>query len=298
MTTSNPEYHYSKELFCIRTLSNLHVGSGSENYGVIDNLIQRDAATGFPCIHASSLKGAFREFFKNDMNMGDAFLDHVFGSDKGASETEEKVGETKEANQPKKKTQPGKYRFLQADIVTIPVRAMTQPFVNITCKSALDNIQNLLEGKTFGNFNTFSSKANGTIGDGIQFFQNATIEIETENKELSYDSTDFTAIKLYIGNHPGIVKDETFVEAVSDFGLPVIARNQLNDGKSGNLWYEQVLPRETRLFFFILVPKDDPYFNDFKKHLSEHFVQIGANASVGYGVCQVTHITFTQNPKP
>lgn len=295
MSTSNPEYHYSKELFCIRTLSNLHVGSGSENYGVIDNLIQRDAATGFPCIHASSLKGAFREFFKNDMNMDDAFLDHVFGSDKGASETAEEETEKEENSQPKKKTKPGKYRFLQADIVSMPVRAMTLPYVNITCKSALDNIAHLLEGKTFDNFNTFCSKAHGTIVDGIHFILNsAAIEIETENKSLMFDnSVNFSTLKPYIGDHPGIVTDETFVEAVSDFGLPVIARNQLNDGKSGNLWYEQVLPRETRLFFFVLVPKNDPHFNDFKKYLSENFVQIGANASVGYGVCQLTHIPLT-----
>lgn len=294
MSTSNPEYYYSRELFCIRTLSNLHVGSGSENYGVIDNLIQRDAATGFPCIHASSLKGAFREFFKNDMNMGDDFLDHVFGSDKGASETADEENEPEGNNPPKKKTQPGKYRFLQADIVSMPVRAMTHPYVNVTCKSALENIQSLLEGKTFGDFNTFCSKANGTIGDGIQFFHNGSIEIETENKSLRFDnSNNFSTLKPFIGNHPGIVSDENFVEAVSDFGLPVIARNQLNDGKSGNLWYEQVLPRETRLFFCVLVPKNDKNFTDFKKHLSEHFVQIGANASVGYGVCQLTHIALT-----
>lgn len=293
MSTSNPEYHYSKELFCIRTLSNLHVGSGSENYGVIDNLIQRDAATGFPCIHASSLKGAFREFFKNDMNMDDTFLNHVFGSDIGASESAEEETKKEENSPPKKKTKPGKYRFLQADIVSMPVRAMTLPYVNITCKSALDNIQNLLEGKTVGNFNDFCSEANGTIGDGIHFIHNNAIEIETENKKLTYNNTDFTAIKSYIGDHPGIVTDETFVEAVSDFGLPVIARNQLDDGKSSNLWYEQVLPRETRLFFFVLVPNKDPQFANFKKYLSEHFVQIGANASVGYGVCQLTHIPLT-----
>jgi len=93
MNTQNQEYQYSKKLFCIRTLSNLHVGSGSENYGVIDNLIQRDAATGFPCIHASSLKGAFREFFVKDIPMGDDFIKHVFGSEIGSSQADDTTAE-------------------------------------------------------------------------------------------------------------------------------------------------------------------------------------------------------------
>jgi CRISPR-associated protein Cmr4 len=294
MNTHNQEYQYSKELFCIKTLSNLHVGSGSENYGVIDNLIQRDAATGFPCIHASSIKGALREFFFKDIKKGPDFINHVFGSEKGISEvadteeTNEEKSEEIEKAKVKQKTQPGKYRFLQADIISLPVRALTVPYVNITCQAAIENIQSLLGDRKIGLLTTLHAKANNNAE--VQFCYNGNIEIETENKSLPFDVTDLTAIKPIIGSHPGIVQDETFVEAVSDFGLPVIARNQLNDGKSGNLWYEQVLPRETRLLFFVLVPKGDIYFEDFKKNLIEHFVQIGANASVGYGVCQISHI--------
>ena len=32
-------------MYVINTLSNMHVGSGEVNYGVIDNLIQRDSVT-------------------------------------------------------------------------------------------------------------------------------------------------------------------------------------------------------------------------------------------------------------
>ncbi|MCD4675191.1 MAG: hypothetical protein K8S18_04240 [Desulfobacula sp.] len=48
----------------IRTITNLHVGAGDANYGVIDNLVQRDVVTGLPVIHGSSLKGAIREFYE------------------------------------------------------------------------------------------------------------------------------------------------------------------------------------------------------------------------------------------
>ena len=48
-------------LYTIECISNLHVGSGQDNDGVIDGLIQRDVVTDLPCINASSLKGALRE---------------------------------------------------------------------------------------------------------------------------------------------------------------------------------------------------------------------------------------------
>ena len=35
-------------MYVINTLSNMHVGSGEVNYGVIDNLIQRDSVTNLP----------------------------------------------------------------------------------------------------------------------------------------------------------------------------------------------------------------------------------------------------------
>ena len=47
-------------MYVINTLSNMHVGSGEVNYGVIDNLIQRDSVTNLPNINYSGLKGAIR----------------------------------------------------------------------------------------------------------------------------------------------------------------------------------------------------------------------------------------------
>ena len=53
------------KLFHIDALTNMHVGSGNITYGFVDNLIQRNAVTGFPVIHASGIKGALREYFNN-----------------------------------------------------------------------------------------------------------------------------------------------------------------------------------------------------------------------------------------
>ena len=68
--------------------------------------------------------------------------------------------------------------------------------------------------------------------------------------------------------------------------LPVIARNCLENGVSKNLWYEQVLPRKSRLAFFIL-HNDGEINKAFDSAITSVPVQIGANASVGYGICVI-----------
>ena len=58
--TSHPTFKYDKAAFLLTALTNLHPGAGSESYGVIDNLVQRDATSDFPTINSTSLKGALR----------------------------------------------------------------------------------------------------------------------------------------------------------------------------------------------------------------------------------------------
>lgn len=66
-----------------------------------------------------------------------------------------------------------------------------------------------------------------------------------------------------------------------DDNLPIIARNYLENGESKNLWYEQVLPAETVLYTII---QEDG--NELAKALDGQIVQIGANATIGYGYCK------------
>lgn len=66
-----------------------------------------------------------------------------------------------------------------------------------------------------------------------------------------------------------------------DDNLPIIARNVLENGESNNLWYEQVLPAETVLYTII-----QEEGNDVAEALDGQIVQIGANATIGYGYCK------------
>lgn len=217
------------KFFKIEALSNLHVGNGEINYGLIDNLIQRDPVTELPNINSSSLKGALREFFKYK-NKGD--VDMIFGSDP----------------KDKKNRKQGSIRFFEAELVAIPVRDDKVPYVMVTSDKTIESLKNRME--SFG------------------------LSVPANIREL-------------IGN-PVEKSFEEFKEICSDEELPVISRNNLENGQSANLWYEQVLPKHSVLVFAVM--GEDKALESFCSELNNSQVQIGANATIGYGLCQIKEI--------
>ena len=86
-------------------------------------------------------------------------------------------------------------------------------------------------------------------------------------------------------NTNSIVSSKEFESLCSDDNLPIIARNCLENGISSNLWYEQILPAET--VFFTIIDSAD---NTLTEALNNKIVQIGANATIGYGYCKFTKL--------
>lgn len=85
-----------------------------------------------------------------------------------------------------------------------------------------------------------------------------------------------------------------FKEAAEE--LPVIARNQLDNGESQNLWYEELVPHES-VFGFVVQSDDNATIREeFTKALDSKVIQIGANATVGYGFCLFNLIAAPSNP--
>jgi len=118
------------ELYIIECKSNLHVGSGDSNYGVIDKLIQRDTADQLPCIFSSSLKGAFREYFEEvveeKISKGQKVLsDSIFGA-----------GDNKGSNGQSK----GSHIFQQAFLLSIPLRSNLKPYFNATAPFIIEQL--------------------------------------------------------------------------------------------------------------------------------------------------------------
>ena len=82
------------------------------------------------------------------------------------------------------------------------------------------------------------------------------------------------------------VSAQTF-KAISE-SLPVVARNYLDNGESQNLWYEEFVPRES--VFGMVVQGEEEDLRKFNTPLNNKVIQIGGNATVGYGYCLFTSI--------
>ncbi len=254
----------------IKALTNMHVGSGDTNYGVIDNLVQRDVVSDLPTIHGSSLKGALREFFETKWGNNDNKLEYIFG----------------------KNEQAGKYRFLSAHLLAMPVRSNKKAFFMATAPEAIKGITTFMKElgkkKTPAFLNELKS-LNPATGKPIVFVNKDDLQIEDfedfEQKNVPFSPETKNA--LNISDNLVIFSDEDFTQICGNTNLPVIARNKLGENK--NLWYEQVVPRESVFWAAVILPESKQHLTDFEAGF-EDIVHIGANASVGYGFTKISKI--------
>jgi CRISPR-associated protein Cmr4 len=107
-------------------VSPVHRGAG-QAVGVIDNPIQRERHTGYPCFAGSGIKGAVRHGFKA-LGGDDGLIDRLFGP-----EPEPKDGQL----------HAGAVSF-DAQLVALPVRSLKGGYVYATCPQALSRAQRLL----------------------------------------------------------------------------------------------------------------------------------------------------------
>lgn len=260
------------KLFFINALSNLHVGSGEINYGLVDNLIQRDPVTGLPTINSSSLKGALREHFtKVEKKKIDVVS--IFGSD---------PKETKDRRQ-------GTVRFFDADFVSLPVRTTGAnfPFVHVSTTQQLNRLWHHCEELGIPNAQFFNGIAN------LPSVQKENTPVRIEDIEGDVSSVKTGKSADIVGERLAIVSETQMEQLCNNEHLPVISRNCLDDGQSTNLFYEQVLPRYSRLATMVMGEGDE--FLAFCNALNNQIVQIGAHATIGYGFCQFKLYPITNN---
>ena len=254
------------KFYSIKNISNLHVGSGDNNYGVIDNLVQRDVNTNLPTIHSSSLKGALKEHFSSTEDNTE-FIETVFG---------------------KEDNKPGKWKFLAADLLSRPLRSNMIQYFNASSPEALSNfvtkIENLGLANAFPNFDKLKELANMSVAENNPLVFNSRFNnavIEDLEWRTTYNDFDVSGLSTLLGEHLILINNNDFREVE----LPVIARNHLENGISENLWYEEVVPYDSRFGFFI-IENDEVNSEEFMNGIKK-IIQIGANASIGYGLCKI-----------
>lgn len=258
-------------LFQLVCKTHLHAGSGDTNFGVIDKLVQRDPSDGLPCIYSSSLKGAFREFWEEKLDKKED-AKSIFGfNDKGS------------------------IIFHQAFLISIPIRSNIFPFFNVTAPMALETL--IEQNKLLG----LKLELN-QLKELEKHVEDGKILVIDKVDNLSIEDFDSNAIKKIedgplkkllqniVGCRAAIVSNSVFNQLCSDYSLPVIARNHLENGQSNNLWYEQIIPRESRFIFAVTENpgKSENASSFFKEMGTEKIIQIGANATIGYGQCLIS----------
>jgi len=275
---------YQLKKYLIRCITNLHAGSGKNDYGAIDNLVQRDAATGFPCIFDSSIKGALREFFESGLPLRNQdLINYYFGE------------ESNDENLSKR----GNYLFHQAQLLSVPIRSNIDPYFLVTCPLIMKETAERLQ--FFNEDHTVLVNALNAIAAFFELLPDLAAYTGQYNRGCCLEEEDLLItssitlnekaqeIKELFGNGADfvIVKNSQFSNLVDNMHLPVIARNKLVNGISKNLWYEQLIARESRFLLFILTPEvTNNYFDAFNEAVTTRLVQVGANATVGYGQCK------------
>ncbi len=286
--------------YVIRAISPLHMGAGDANYGVIDNLVQRDCLTNYPIIHSSSLKGALREYFefwlpnKYEEKEAAKKVNLIFG--KGSQDGKENKDATEFAA--------GLFDFDLGFLLSLPVRTDKAAWVSATTVDILNGFIKRLE--LFGieaatsirlmlepllkliesnaeNALVFAPALDGAI-------------LEDEDFKAKYVPLEnIEAIENLFGKNFAVLPAYQFADLAER--LPVIARNYLENGQSKNLWYEEVVPRESRFYTTVsrAAWKNSNHSMEelaslFDQTLQEKRIQLGGNATVGYGKTVFTQL--------
>ncbi len=267
------------DFYLIHAISNLHVGSGEGDFSVIDKQVQRDQTTRLPIIHASGIKGAIREAMEYEQKNG-ATATQV--SNNGKNPIVEAFG-----SDPKdrKSIQQGKYNFYDARLLALPARSSHDFFYVATCPALLEEaIKNFEMFQPQSEYLPLLKGLAEQASENAQYFgtdQGEPIRLE-EEWDATYNEFDLDKLTDLFGDRLALLSNHAFDRLANE--LPIIARNYLNDGISENLWYEEVVSREAR--FITMIAREDgmDYLNTFLGS-KNNLVQLGANATVGYGLC-------------
>lgn len=291
---------YENRLYTIKTLSNLHVGGGDVNYSVIDKQVQRDALTHNPTIHASSFKGAMREYIKytqvskqdlkdgepnpEAQKAGDHLVYTVFGQEPKLDQTQSK------------KPKAGHVIFSEVKLLSLPVRTNKIAFMYATCPSLIKDYNHM--SKMYG----LDTQINEFCNEDSGYFSNEVSD-EIVAEELDFKlrkNDDLSVLQSRLGKSVILFTDGQFRDISKS--LPVMARNHLENGESQNLFYEEVVPRESLFYTVISYPNDNllslksqdikskKNIVKFQNAIKDTSFYLGANTTIGQGYCRIRQI--------
>lgn len=269
----------------------IHSGIGC-NEGAIDLPAAREAATDYPYIPGSSLKGALRDYARTYWKRDDA--EKSSDAEKNKNKKNGKVGKCfgKEGAE-----QAGGILISDARLLLLPVRSLTGAYKWATCPLLLERLGRDMERSRCSiDTGTIPAPGDGTyIGksegnEGPLYLEERTFSHHSElsvtglvnaiSKFMAHDST-----RARLPDQLTILSNKDF-NWFARYALSVQARNVLEPGtkKSKNLWYEESLPPDTLMYTVLGERTADSGLPDLRKLIGEHpYLQTGGNETIGMG---------------
>ena len=295
-----------EELYLLHVLSALHVGGEDGGDGFIDQPVAREAASAFPLVPGSALKGVLRDESAFGEGLGDR-RKALFGTGGG----EDGSGGTQ-----------GALTVGDARLLCLPVRSLAGVFAWVTCPLVLGRflrearwlgvaereprLPSSLPSPTESHQVLVSSGSALTVGDGNHLYLGPlkahSLKGDISNRELE-SWANAIAKKIYWPEAERKTDLETwrqtfitpFVERFAiasntafsylcQTALELRPRISIDDktGVANNLWYVEALPPETVLWGGLRLSRADE-FEAFLPHRLR--LQIGGSATVGFGQC-------------
>jgi CRISPR-associated protein Cmr4 len=252
--------------------SSIHPGAG-QSAGIVDLPVAREAATDYPVIPGSSVKGALLSLARQ--TVPDADRKRIFGS----AEVEGDIGGA------------GALLVADARLLLLPVRSLSTAYKWVTCPHLLERYQR--DQQRAGNGT--AEVTIPAISPG-KYLGAGTDQLFLEERQFEHAGPLPAGLLTLIGpliahiSTRDRLADQLILLHDDDFtwfaryGLAVQARNVLEEKKtSKNLWYEESLPADT-LFYTLLAERGANAIAPVKQlFASRPYLQLGGNETVGMG---------------
>ncbi len=251
----------------------VHPGAG-RSLGVVDLPVAREAATGYPVIVGSSLKGSLREKAEESNGRDDDAVKRAFGRQEHA----------------------GDVLVSDARLLLLPVRALDRASRFVTCPQLIERYCRDLARAGIGSVPPpvppvpaiESGKVRAAGEPSYLFLEERSFAVAGEPDDTLVESilplVRHDVVHDRLRNSLVVVSDDDFAW-FARYGLQIQARNSLEVGtkKSTSLWYEETLPPDTVMYALLLGRDNGSLMLVQQLFEQDCYLQAGGNATVGQG---------------
>lgn len=255
----------------------IHPGTGRST-GIIDLPVAREAATDYPVIVGSSLKGALRDrgvgAWQSRGEEGELEIRRVFGTQEAA----------------------GTLLVSDARLLLLPIRSLTGSYRWVTCPHLIERFRRDLKragltplppAVSVNQFEALASDQGPIYLEEREFLVTGKPPeglIEAIRPLIVHEETRSRLERQLV-----VLHDNDF-SWFARYGLAVQARNQLNENKtSENLWHEESIPPDA-VMYALVAERESGALDALRQLFPDErpYLQVGGNETVGQGWFAVT----------